>query len=238
MTTGPPSPSQTLDLSNNQLSEVPAELADCPKLKEVNFRGNRLTDRRLEKMVHGCQTKSILEYLRSGGRGGGRGKGRADGPEKEEARRRRRERRRRESVEGEEEEVDNASRLLLRVLHVSENPAPLTVQVSPTVKDVRPFIVGAVVRGMDLQAGNALRRFLTSQVGARGPGRAGAGAGRQRGWWPGVAVCVHRAGRTWASVPGAACGGARHLLIQRPFQSCLVSEVSFVASGDRCFLSF
>uniref|UniRef100_A0A8C0M723 Leucine rich repeat containing 47 n=1 Tax=Canis lupus familiaris TaxID=9615 RepID=A0A8C0M723_CANLF len=112
---------KTLDLSNNQLSEVPAELADCPKLKEVNFRGNKLTDRRLEKMVHGCQTKSILEYLRSGGRGGGRGKGRTDGPEKEEARRRR-------------------------------------------LKDVRPFIVGAVVRGMDLQAGNALRRFLTSQT--------------------------------------------------------------------------
>ncbi|XP_059232264.1 leucine-rich repeat-containing protein 47 [Mustela nigripes] len=155
---------KTLDLSNNQLSEVPAELADCPKLKEVNFRGNKLTDRRLEKMVHGCQTKSILEYLRSGGRGGGRGKGKAEGPEKEEARRRRRERRRRESGEGEEEEVDHAGRLLLRVLHVSENPAPLTVQVSPTVRDVRPFIVGAVVRGMDLKPGNALRRFLTSQT--------------------------------------------------------------------------
>lgn len=164
MTTRPPPPSQTLDLSNNQLSEVPAELADCPKLKEVNFRGNKLTDRRLEKMVHGCQTKSILEYLRSGGRGGGRGKGKAEGPEKEEARRRRRERRRRESGEGEEEEVDHAGRLLLRVLHVSENPAPLTVQVSPTVRDVRPFIVGAVVRGMDLKPGNALRRFLTSQT--------------------------------------------------------------------------
>ena len=103
VTAGPPSSSQTLDLSNNQLSEVPAELADCPKLKEVNFRGNKLTDRRLEKMVHGCQTKSILEYLRSGGRGGGRGKGRADGQDKDEARRRRRDRRRRESGEGEEE---------------------------------------------------------------------------------------------------------------------------------------
>lgn len=190
MTTHPPSPSQTLDLSNNQLSEVPAELADCPKLKEVNFRGNKLSDRRLEKMVHGCQTKSILEYLRGGGRGGGRGKGKAEGPEKEEARRRRRERRRRESGEGEEEEVDHAGRLLLRVLHVSENPAPLTVQVSPTVKDVRPFIVGAVVRGMDLKPGNALRRFLTSQVGAHGPRGAGAGG-------PGagaVSQCVCRSG--------------------------------------------
>lgn len=163
-------PFQTLDLSNNQLSEVPAALADCPKLKEINLRGNKLKDKRLEKMVSGCQTKSILEYLRVGGRGGGRGRGRADA-EKEDSRRRRRERRRREGGEGEGEgdAVDGAGRLLLRVLHVSENPAPLTVTASPEVKDVRPFFVGAVVRGMDLQAGNALRRFLTSQVSARGP---------------------------------------------------------------------
>ncbi|KAF0880655.1 CE104 protein, partial [Crocuta crocuta] len=160
---------KTLDLSNNQLSKVPAELADCPRLKEVNFRGNRLTDRRLEKMVHSCQTRSILEYLRDGGRGCARGRSKADGPEKEEARRRRRDRRRRESGEGVGEEVASAGRLLLRVLHVSESPTPLTVRVSPSVRDVRPFIVGAVVRGMDLQAGNALKRFLTSQVRARGP---------------------------------------------------------------------
>lgn len=154
---------KTLDLSNNQLSEIPPELADCPKLKEVNFRGNKLKDRRLEKMVGSCQTKSILEYLRVGGRGGGRGKGKAD-PEKEESRRKRRERKKREGGEGEEEEVDEASRLLLRVLHVCENPAPLMVTASPEVRDVRPYIVGAVVRGMDLQTGNALKRFLTSQT--------------------------------------------------------------------------
>ncbi|KAK2490627.1 hypothetical protein MC885_009173 [Smutsia gigantea] len=154
---------KTLDLSNNQLSEIPAELADCPKLKEINFRGNKLKDRRLEKMVSGCQTRSILEYLRVGGRGGCRVRARAEGPEKDEGRRKRRERRR-EGGEGQEAAVDEASRLLLRVLHVSENPAPLTVRVSPTVRDVRPFIVGTVVRGMDLQTGNALRRFLVSQT--------------------------------------------------------------------------
>ncbi|XP_036203809.1 leucine-rich repeat-containing protein 47 [Myotis myotis] len=149
---------KTLDLANNQLSEVPAELADCPKLRELNLHGNQLKDRRLEKMLGSCQTKSILEYLRAGGRG--RAKGRAD-PEKEESRRQRRERRKRE---GEEEEVAEASRLLLRVLHVSENPAPLTITAGPEVKGVRPFLVGAVVRGMDLQTGNALKRFLTSQT--------------------------------------------------------------------------
>ncbi|KAK1340566.1 hypothetical protein QTO34_019137 [Cnephaeus nilssonii] len=156
---------KTLDLANNRLSEVPAELADCPKLKELNLHGNQLKDRRLEKMLGSCQTKSILEYLRAGGRG--RCKGRAD-PEKEESRRQRRERRKREGGEGGEEEVAEASRLLLRVLHVSENPAPLTVTAGPEVRDVRPFLVGAVVRGMDLQTGNALKRFLTSQVGAGG----------------------------------------------------------------------
>lgn len=205
VTAGPPSSSQTLDLSNNQLSEVPAELADCPKLKEVNFRGNKLTDRRLEKMVHGCQTKSILEYLRSGGRGGGRGKGRADGQDKDEARRRRRDRRRRESGEGEEDEEDTTCRLLLRVLHVSENPAPLTVQVSPTVKDVRPFIVGAVVRGMDLQPGNALRRFLTSQVGACG--------------LVSRCVCTEQV-RPGPRYRGCLWGWAPSARPQRPLQSC------------------
>ncbi|MXQ81806.1 hypothetical protein E5288_WYG004820 [Bos mutus] len=107
---------KTLDLSNNQLSEIPAELADCPKLKDINFRGNRLRDKRLEKMVSGCQTRSILD------------------------------------------------RLLLRVLHVSENPSLLTVRASPEVRDVRPFFVGAVVRGMDLRPGNALKRFLSCQT--------------------------------------------------------------------------
>ncbi|XP_061238929.1 leucine-rich repeat-containing protein 47 [Bos javanicus] len=153
---------KTLDLSNNQLSEIPAELADCPKLKDINFRGNRLRDKRLEKMVSGCQTRSILEYLRAGGRGRCRGK--AEGPDKEEGRRKRRERKKRESGEGLDAVVDEASRLLLRVLHVSENRSLLTVRASPEVRDVRPFFVGAVVRGMDLRPGNALKRFLSCQT--------------------------------------------------------------------------
>ncbi|KAM9687000.1 leucine-rich repeat-containing protein 47 isoform 2-T2 [Trichechus inunguis] len=155
---------KTLDLSNNQLSEIPAALADCPKLKEIHFKGNKLRDKRLEKMVHGCQTKSILEYLRVGGRGGGKGRAKAEGTEKEESRKKKREKKqKREGGEG-EEELEAARRLLLRVLHVSENPAPLVVNVHPEVRDVRPFIVGAIVRGMYLEPGNALKRFLTAQT--------------------------------------------------------------------------
>ncbi|XP_072464752.1 leucine-rich repeat-containing protein 47 [Notamacropus eugenii] len=154
---------KTLDLANNQLSEIPGELADCPKLKEINFKGNKLKDKRLEKMVNGCQPKSILEYLRVGGRGKGRGK--TDGSEKEESRKKKRERKqKKESGEGEEEEVEEVNKLLIRILHVSENPTSVTVKVNPLVKDVRPYIVCAVVKGMNLRPGNALKRFLSMQT--------------------------------------------------------------------------
>ncbi|XP_006885868.1 PREDICTED: leucine-rich repeat-containing protein 47-like [Elephantulus edwardii] len=156
---------KTLDLSNNQLSEIPATLADCPKLKEIHFEGNKLTDKRLEKMVHGCQTKSILEYLRVGGRGCGKGRAKAEGSQKEDSRKKKREKKqKKEGSEGEEKDLEAAHRLLVKVLHISENPAPLVVSVHPEVRDVRPFIVGAVVRGMDLNTGNSLKRFLTAQT--------------------------------------------------------------------------
>ncbi|XP_029434281.1 leucine-rich repeat-containing protein 47 [Rhinatrema bivittatum] len=160
---------KSLDMSNNKLSEIPAELADCPKLKEINFTGNKLQDKRLEKMVNGCQTKSVLEYLRVGGRGGGKGKGKLENSEKEHSREKERKKKRernqkKDSGEGEEEEVEEASKIFLRVLHISENPAPLTVKVTPSIKEVRPYIVCTVVKGMNLKPGNALKRFLMAQT--------------------------------------------------------------------------
>ncbi|XP_038603210.1 leucine-rich repeat-containing protein 47 [Tachyglossus aculeatus] len=155
---------KTLDLSDNELTEIPVEFADCPKLKEINLKGNKLKDKRLEKMVNGCPTKSILDYLRVGGRGGGKGKGRPDHADRGEARKKKREKKpKKESGEG-EEELDEVQKLLIRILHVSENPVAVTVKVSAEVKDVRPYIVCAVVRGMNLKPGNALKRFLSAQT--------------------------------------------------------------------------
>ncbi|NXG18443.1 LRC47 protein, partial [Grallaria varia] len=151
---------QSLDVANNQLRELPPALADCPRLKEANFRGNQLRDKRLEKMVNGCQTKAILEYLRAGGRGKGKGES-----AREEVRKKKREKQqKKDSGDGEQEEVEEASRLLVKVLHVSENPAPLVVKVSPGIKDVRPFIVCCVLKGVNLKPGNALKRFLSMQT--------------------------------------------------------------------------
>ncbi|XP_074748718.1 leucine-rich repeat-containing protein 47 [Strix uralensis] len=150
---------KSLDVANNQLKELPAALADCPRLKEANFKGNQLKDKRLEKMVNGCQTKAILEYLRAGGRGKGKGES-----SREEARKKKREKQQQKKDDGEQDEVEEASKLLVKVLHVSENPAPLVVKVSPGVKDVRAFIVCCVLKGVNLKPGSALKRFLSAQT--------------------------------------------------------------------------
>ncbi|XP_075577692.1 leucine-rich repeat-containing protein 47 [Pelecanus crispus] len=151
---------KSLDVANNQLKELPAALADCPRLKEANFRGNQLKDKRLEKMVNGCQTKAILEYLRAGGRG----KGKAESTREEARKKKREKQQKKDGGDGEPDEVEEASKLLVKVLHVSENPAPLVVKASPGVKDVRPFIVCCVLKGVNLKPGNALKRFLSAQT--------------------------------------------------------------------------
>nr|XP_006642132.1 PREDICTED: leucine-rich repeat-containing protein 47 [Lepisosteus oculatus] len=158
---------KNLDLSNNKLTDIPAELADCARLKEINFRGNSLKDKRLEKMVNGCQTKSVLDYLRAGGRGRGKGKPQEAGEKeagREKERKKKADRRQKSKKETEEEEEEDLNRMVVRILHVSESPAALTVKATPAVKDVRPYIVCCVVKGMNLKPGNALKRFLTAQI--------------------------------------------------------------------------
>lgn len=156
--------SQNLDLSNNKLTEIPSELADCSKLKEINFRGNKLKDKRLEKMVNGCQTKSVLDYLRAGGRGKGKGKGKQDSGEKDDSREKEKKKRPDKRQKNRKEEEEDLNRMVVRVLHVSDSPTAVTVKVTALVKEVRPYIVCCVVKGMNLKSGNALKRFLTAQV--------------------------------------------------------------------------
>ncbi|KAL2103265.1 hypothetical protein ACEWY4_000133 [Coilia grayii] len=161
---------KTLDLSSNKLSELPFELGDCAKLKEINFKGNKLKDKRLEKMVNGCQTKSVLDYLRAGGRGRGKGKAGGEAGEKGDAavgggaRNTPKKKGGGKQKRQQQEEEDELEKMVLRVLHVSDNPTVVTVKVATEVKEVRPYIVCCVVRGMNLKSGNALKRFLMAQT--------------------------------------------------------------------------
>ncbi|XP_058498825.1 leucine-rich repeat-containing protein 47 [Solea solea] len=149
-----------LDLSNNKLKEIPSGLSNCPKLKEINFKGNKLSDKRLEKMVNGCQTKSILEYLRGKGRQGEDG-GDADGGRNADKKKRKK---KNEKTADEAEEVEEVNKMVVRILHISDASTALTVKVTPEVKDVRPYLVCCVVRGMHLKPGNSLKRFLMAQT--------------------------------------------------------------------------
>lgn len=164
---------QHLDLSNNKLCEIPFSLGDCSKLKEVNFKGNKFKDKRLEKMVNGCQTKSILDYLRAGGRGKGKGKqgedaGRdpAEGVDKKK-RPQKKNNKKKQAGEDEDDDEDELAKMVVRILHLSDSPAAPAVTVTANVKDVRPYLVCCVVRGMNLRPGNALKRFLMAQVSSR-----------------------------------------------------------------------
>ncbi|XP_066547536.1 leucine-rich repeat-containing protein 47-like [Amia ocellicauda] len=62
----------------------------------------------------------------------------------------------------EDEGVDDL--MVVRVLHLSESPTVVMVKVTAAVKDVRPYIVCCTVKGMNLKAGNLLKRFLTAQI--------------------------------------------------------------------------
>lgn len=154
-----------LDVSNNKLTEIPPHLSDCPKLKEINFKGNKLSDKRLEKMVNGCQTKSILEYLRGKGRGRqGDDGGDADGGRSADKKKKQQQRKKKGKEVEEQNEEEELNKMVVRVLHVSDAPTALTVKVSAEVKEVRPYLVCCIVTGMNLKAGNALKRFLMAQV--------------------------------------------------------------------------
>lgn len=154
---------QVLDLANNKLTEIPCDLSDCPKLKEISFKGNKLNDKRLEKMVNGCQTKSILDYLRGKGRSRqGEDRGGTEGGRGADKKKRQQQRKKKEAEE--QDEVEELNKMVVRVLHVSDAPTALTVKVSAEVKDVRPYLVCCIVRGMNLKSGNALKRFLMAQV--------------------------------------------------------------------------
>lgn len=110
-------------------------------------------------MVNGCQTKSILDYLR------GKGKGRqAEAGGEADKGKKQQQKKKKEKVEVKQDEVEELNKVVVRVLHASDAPTGLAVQISAEVKDVRPYLVCCVVRGMHLKPGNALKRFLMAQV--------------------------------------------------------------------------
>ncbi|XP_046611616.1 leucine-rich repeat-containing protein 47-like [Neodiprion virginianus] len=144
-----------LDLSDNSIVIVPKELSDCGKLKELNLKGNPLSDKRLYKLVDQCRTKQVLDYVRQHCPKVGDGSG-APGKSKKG-------KKGRKSSESNDSNINSVEKLThkLRVLKVmDETPV---VQITEHVKTVRPHIVACVVRNLSFTE-ESFKKFIQLQT--------------------------------------------------------------------------
>lgn len=144
-----------LDLSQNSLKAVPAELGDLQKLKELSIVENQLTDNRLKKMAAQKTTKSVLDYIRQNcaksaqqpdqdmRNGGGGKKGKQN--------------------QQQDHSQQEADLLADRMTVMAINETNPEVIVTTAVKDVRPYIVVCYVRDIDL-SGENMKKFISLQT--------------------------------------------------------------------------
>ncbi|XP_033217797.1 leucine-rich repeat-containing protein 47-like [Belonocnema kinseyi] len=144
-----------LDLADNKIAVVPGELADCTKLKDLNLKGNSLSDKRLLKLVDQCRTKQVLDYVRQhcarsdGDSGGGAGNKSKKGKKSNKS--------------SENENIANIEKLTheLKVLKVTDE-AP-KIAITEQVKAVRPHIIACIVRNMTFTE-ESFKKFIQLQT--------------------------------------------------------------------------
>jgi Leucine-rich repeat (LRR) protein len=145
---------KTLNVENNQITHVPAVICQCVKLKDLLMKENKLKDNRLKKLVEQDKGKAIIEYLervyaeelktkpksavnKSSG-GGAKKKNQAD------------------SLLVEYD--------LIKIHHCqSEAMASREILINDNVVELRPHIVCAIVRQLNLDGPN-FKKFLAIQV--------------------------------------------------------------------------
>lgn len=147
---------KTFNLENNQLTSVPAALCKCLKLKDLLIKENKLKDNRLKKLVEQDKTKAIFEYLekayaeecKNKPKSTSAAKG-AGGKSKMGA-----------GIKSFEVEYD-----LIKVYHFNDkNMTSLELVLDDSVTQVRPFIICAILRGIDLETPGNYKKFLNIQV--------------------------------------------------------------------------
>ena len=145
-----------IDMKRNKLTLLPFELSLCLKLKSLDLVDNPISDRRLLKLVTQLgpvKPKTVLDYVASHSpkpsspekkgkskRRAGAGSGAAEGDD-------------------EVEFSDNKPRLVVvRPAEYAE------VLVHPEARRIRPFLICAIVRAVDLASNNNFKKFINLQV--------------------------------------------------------------------------
>lgn len=140
-----------LDLAGNSVKQVPGEIGDISKLKELLLKDNPLSDKRLKKLVEQCHYKQVLEYVK------GHGPRDSKGTAQDKSGASKKGKKKGASAPVDIQEVQNA----FEVLQLSSQ-SPVVI-VSDAVQEVRPYIVCCIIRNVYLDRDNRLRKFLTLQ---------------------------------------------------------------------------
>lgn len=143
---------KNFDIGDNKLKVVPGELALLTKLKELNLKGNKLTDKRFLKLVDQCRTKQVLDYIRDhcpkeDNQTTTAGKKGKKGQKKQE-----------EAVEQDAEELCH----LLKILHVEDDIISIKYHESQ-LAGIRPFILCCIVKDLNMDDG-LFKKFIQLQT--------------------------------------------------------------------------
>ncbi len=151
-----------IDLRRNKLVSLPWELTTCTKLRIMRFEENPIGDRRLLKLVtqhSASKPKAVLDYIAShtpktsapaAAAKGGKGKG---GGKSGHAHR---------GYDSDDEGVVFAEKRTQ--IQISRPAEHVQVTASAAARAVRPYLVCAIVRGVDLADELTYKEFITLQV--------------------------------------------------------------------------
>ena len=155
-----------LELKRNKITVLPYELTACSKLRSICLEDNPLVDRRLLKLVVQQGTtkpRVVLEYITSHApkpakTTGKKGKGKKCLPQSTPQ-----EEKKEEGEDSDQDVVEFSDvKPVVKVVRPSEY---VEVRVTADARRVRPYLVCAVLRGVDLGRGEAFREFIALQVG-------------------------------------------------------------------------
>ena len=146
---------KTFNLEHNQIKIVPSVLHKCVKLKEFLLKDNKLQDNRLKKLIEQDKLKAIFDYLE-----------RVyveeckKAPKKQTAATN-------AKKAGKNAPVEITEFDLIKVLHFNtnnENSKSKEICFLESVQEERPFIVGCIVRNLNLETEGNFKNFLSIQV--------------------------------------------------------------------------
>lgn len=163
-----------MDMRRNKLTSIPFELTICTKLKTLRLEENPVSDRRLLKLIsqHGSgKPKAVLDYIAShtsksaaaDGRTEEKGGGKKGKKKKKDAKTE-------DAVRSKTDEQEDGSDLEIEFssckpqLQIVRPTNFVEVAVMPEARKVRPYVVCAVVRRVDLASEINFAKFISLQV--------------------------------------------------------------------------